>query len=145
MNDSFDIYSEFDLDAAPIEDPIDSYITNRMDMIPENLNIIKESSLVNGFELTLAMDEKAQQYVLIFTGPRSIVNRYMNFYLGNDREIRFFHVMSIDEQYENFYYGDIQQINIRNMISSTKFYNVRVYPEPYEVDTMSGKYMDCCF
>lgn len=144
------IMDEFNLDAPERRDPIVAYMTSGFDKIPDNYNIVKESAIVNGFNLRLMMSRlpiigcRDVWYTLIFTGPLSIVDRFTRFYFDNDKDVTMFQVLSISkciDEWVNAHtlYADDNLKYVRVHPSMPK-YHIDLYPEPYEVDKWSGEY-----
>lgn len=133
--------SEFDLDAEPmIQEPIVAIMTNGFDHIPENIEILKESAVVNGFNLMLMRHDKfgfrdyGSWWILIFIAPRSIAERFSRFYFENDKDVELLYVESIAERSSGFddgsiYYDDqIIHVPTRHygqydVIPKTRFFN----------------------
>lgn len=136
------IMDEFNLDAPERLDPIVAYMTSGFDKIPDNYSIIKESAIVNGFNLRLMIGCQDVWYTLIFIGPLSIVDRFTKFYFDNDKDAKIFQVLSssrcIDEWVDAYtlYTDNSEYVRVH----SNPKYHINLYPEPYEVDKWSGEY-----
>lgn len=139
------IMDEFNLDAPERLDPIVTYMTSGFDKIPDNYNIIKESAIVNGFNLRLMIGCQDVWYTLIFIGPLSIVDRFTKFYFDNDKDVKIFKVLSISECIDEWVDAHkLYQVLAGNSkyvrVKVNPKYHINLYPEPYEVDKWSGEY-----
>lgn len=132
MNDSFDIYSEFDLDAVPMEEPIVAIMTNGFDRVPDNFEMIKESAMVNGFNLMLMRHDMfgfrsdvGSWWILIFVAPMSIAERFSRFYFGEDKDVDLFEVESIERRsFDDGFIYDDQLIHIPSYTFNQDFYKI---------------------
>lgn len=136
MSYNFDM-SEFDLDTTPIPEPIVAIMTNGFDHIPENIEMLKESAVINGFNLILMRHDKfgnrdiGSWWILIFVAPRSIAERFSRFYFENDKDVELFYVESISERSfdDRFIYDDqivrvpIQRYGLFYVIPKMRFFN----------------------
>lgn len=132
MNDSFDIYSEFDLDAVPMEEPVAAIMTSGFDRVPDNYEMIKESAVVNRFNLMLMRHDMfgfrsdvGSWWILIFVAPKSIAEMFSRFYFGNDKDVDLFEVESMEYRSfdDGFIYGD-QIMHIPLYTFNQDFYKI---------------------
>lgn len=145
--------SEFDLDAPnPIQEPIVAIMTSGFDRIPENIEMLKESAVVNGFNLILMRHDKfgfrdyGSWWILIFVAPKSIAERFSRFYFENDKDVELLYVKSIAERSPEFDNGliyDDQIIHVPSMhfgqydvIPKMRFFNdgSQIWAGPYHLE-----------
>lgn len=97
-----DVWKEFDLDSLTEQEPTVAIMTNGFDHIPENIEMLKESAVANGFNLMLMRHDNfsiggvfGSWWVLIFVAPKSIAEQFFRFYFENDKDVTLFYVSSI--------------------------------------------------
>lgn len=143
------IMDEFNLDAPERLDPIVAYMTSGFDKIPDNYSIIKESAIVNGFNLRLMISYlpiigcRDVWYTLIFIGPFSIVDRFIRFYFDNDKNVKIFQALSISKCIDEWVEAHMIYADNSKYVQvhpNTPKYRIDLYPESDEVDKWSGEY-----
>lgn len=103
-----DVWKEFDLDSLIEQEPTVAIMTNGFDHIPENIEMLKESAVANGFNLLLMRHDDfnirdfGSWWILIFIAPKSIAEQFSRFYFENDKDVTLFYVSSITQHKTEF-------------------------------------------